>query len=247
MDYQIILDEIKKSYIEILGANLAGIYVHGSIAFNCFNWDKSDIDYLVVVDEALDCETKLKLMKATVEISAKAPPKGLEMSVVLKKYCSNFEYPTPFDLHFSNMYLNRFNINPQEYCENMNGFDKDLAAHFKIIKAVGIVLYGKEINDVFGDIPDYCYLDSIKHDVEDAREKIAKNPVYVILNLCRALAFVNDGLILSKEQGGKWGLLNLNNQFHTLISNALDSYTLNKEMIIDNEKAILFIDKNHIS
>jgi len=112
MDYQVILNEIKKSYVEILGANLVGIYVHGSIAFNCFNWDKSDIDYLVIVNETLDYETKLKLMKATVELNTKAPPKGLEMSVVLKKHCLSFIYPTHYELHFSNMHLNWFNDNP---------------------------------------------------------------------------------------------------------------------------------------
>jgi len=242
MDYQTILDEIKESYAEILGANLVGIYVHGSIAFNCFNWNKSDIDYLVVVDEALDYETKLKLMKATVELNTKAPPKGLEMSVVLRKYCLNIEYPTHYELHFSNMHLNRFINNSQEYCEEMNGYDKDLAAHFLIIKTVGIVLYGKDIDDVFGSIPKDYYLDSIKYDIEDARNEVTKKPIYVILNLCRILAFVNDGLILSKEQGGKWGLSNIDKQFHILINNALDSYTLNKEMIFDNEKAILFCD-----
>jgi len=124
----------------------------------------------------------------------------------------------------------------------MNGYDKDLAVHFKIIKTVGIVLYGKDIDDVFGNIPKEYYLDSIKYDIENARNEVTNKPVYVILNLCRALAFVNDELILSKEQGGKWGLSNIDKQFHMLISNALDSYTLDKEMIFDNEKAIIFCD-----
>lgn len=44
-----LLDRIKTAYSKILGDRLAGIYVHGSIVFGCFNWDRSDIDFLVVV------------------------------------------------------------------------------------------------------------------------------------------------------------------------------------------------------
>jgi len=249
-DYQTILNKIKESYVEILGNNLVGLYVHGSIAFNCFNWAKSDIDYIAVVDETVGIETKLELMKSTVELNKTAPQKGLEMSVVLKRYCLDFIYPTPFELHFSNMHLNRYNTGPREYCEAMNGDDEDLAAHFTVIKAVGIVLYGADINNVFGDIPRDYYLDSLKYDIENANDSIIanggiiENPVYIILNLCRVLAYVNDGLILSKEQGGKWGLANTDSRFGELIISALNSYTSDNTMAFDkdNEKARLFCD-----
>ncbi|WP_245585925.1 nucleotidyltransferase domain-containing protein [Paenibacillus pinihumi] len=36
-----------------LGSNLAGIYVHGSVAMGCFNPEKSDLDLLVVVYKKL--------------------------------------------------------------------------------------------------------------------------------------------------------------------------------------------------
>jgi streptomycin 3"-adenylyltransferase len=49
MDYNPILQQIKENYVEVIQDNLVGIYVHGSIAFNCFRWENSDIDYIVVV------------------------------------------------------------------------------------------------------------------------------------------------------------------------------------------------------
>lgn len=45
MEYQEILRKIATAYTKILQDNLAGIYVHGSIAFGCFHWSKSDIDF----------------------------------------------------------------------------------------------------------------------------------------------------------------------------------------------------------
>jgi streptomycin 3"-adenylyltransferase len=233
MDYGIILDNIKRSYRTILEDNLVGIYVHGSIAMNCFHWNSSDIDYIVVVEKELSEEQKLLLMKATVEENGAAPVKGIEMSVVLAKHCREFRYPTPFELHFSNMHLDWFRNDPIGYCKNMNGEDPDLAAHFAIILKYGIVLYGKEVRRVFSEVPREAYLDSIKSDIEDAASAVLDNPVYMILNLCRVVAYMKSDLVLSKEQGGEWGLASLNDRYHALLNDALESYRTGEEMIPD--------------
>lgn len=209
MDYHKILNSISENYRNTLKENLIGIYVHGSIALGCFNWDKSDIDYIVVIHKELSHETKKKLMDFTVRLNKQAPPKGLEMSIVLKRYCNKFYYPTPFELHFSNMHKEWYLSDPDDYCEHMQGKDKDLAAHFTIIKHAGIALYGEPIRDVFDNVPSKNYLDSIKDDILNAKKDIIKNPVYIVLNLCRVAAYIKEGLILSKKQGGEWGIENL--------------------------------------
>lgn len=50
-------------YQNILKDNLIGIYIHGSIALNCFNWDKSDIDFIIVVRDKLSIDIRLKIWK----------------------------------------------------------------------------------------------------------------------------------------------------------------------------------------
>ncbi len=125
----------------------------------------------------------------------------------------------------------------------MNGVDKDLAAHFTIIKNYGIVLYGAEINDVFADVPRNAYIDSIWSDIENAKEEIVKNPVYVILNLCRVAAFLKNDLIVSKKQGGEWALQNLPAQYHPLVSLALQSYTSGDDIEIAHAEAQKFADE----
>ena len=49
-------------------------------------------------------------------------------------------------------------------------------------------------------------MDSIWCDIEGAREDILDNPMYIILNLCRVLGYKEEGLILSKKEGGEWML-----------------------------------------
>lgn len=230
-----ILQQIKISYQKILNDRLVGIYVHGSIAFECFNWSKSDIDFLVVVSHAPSLQEKEVLIRVLLELDAQCPPKGLEMSIVLECVCNSFQYPTPFELHFSNAHKEKCTADLEKYCLTMNGVDRDLAAHFTVIRKVGITLYGKNISDVFSDIPKDDYIDSIKSDIDDAINEIDKNPVYIILNLCRVLAYIRDDVVISKEQGGKWGVENLPKVYHTIITSAENSYSENGVLTIDKE------------
>ena len=62
-------------------------------------------------------------------------------------------------------------------------------------------------------------------DIEDAETDIITNPTYIVLNLCRVLAYKKEGLILSKKEGGDWGLKNLSEKYRALILQALGEYT----------------------
>jgi streptomycin 3"-adenylyltransferase len=192
---------------------------------------KSDIDYIVVVSRTLPADVKNKLIKTTVQINESAPEKGLEMSVVLKEHCLNFKYPAPYELHFS-----------KTHRESTGGVDKDLAAHFTVIKKAGLVLHGEPIDSVFGEILKEYYLDSIMTDAENAKAEIKCNQDSVILNLCRVFAYKRDGLILSKEAGGNWGLKNINAEYGGIIKTALDNYKSSETVIINQNSALEFCD-----
>lgn len=240
MKYKKILNSIKKEYKNILKDNLVGIYVHGSIAMGCFNWNSSDIDFVVVVNKPISQDIKIKLMDSTLELSKISPPKGLEMSIVLKESCTNFIYPTPFELHFSNTHIEWYMKDKNDYCKKMNGTDKDLAAHFTIIKKFGLVLYGLPISEIFSSVPKKYYIESIKCDIENAKDEILNNPVYIILNLCRVCAYISDNVILSKTEGGEWGLINLDKNYSLIIRSALDCYKINVDYTIKNDESIKF-------
>lgn len=223
-----LLDIIKKDYQDILGSKLTGIYVHGSLAFGCFRWAVSDIDFLVVVNAPLELREKEALISVLLALDDRVPPKGFEMSVVLESICKPFVYPTPFELHFSNTHKQKCRENLREYCRGMNGTDKDLAAHFTVIHQVGSVLRGKPIEEVFARVPKADYLDSIMGDIQNAAEEILADPVYYILNLCRVLGYLESSQVLSKEQGGLWGAENLSADAK-IIRSARDAYLGNTD------------------
>lgn len=232
-----VLENFVKQSQNILGDSLVGIYLHGSAVMGCFNEKKSDIDLLIVVDTALSNEIKRRYMDMVVELNTYAPEKGIELSIVRKNVCKPFIYPTPFELHFSIAHLQWYKANPSDYIDKMNGTDKDLAAHFTIIYHRGKRLCGKEIKDVFEEVSREFYFDSIWYDIENAEEEIMANPTYIILNLCRVLAYKKDELILSKQEGGNWGIDNVPEKYHCLILHALDEYLSDRSMKWDENCA----------
>lgn len=243
MLYQNILDEFVTVSEDIIREGLTGIYLHGSMAMNCFNPAKSDIDLIIVIEDDITDVQKMEFLKQVVKLNEKAAAKGLEISVVKREYCKPFVYPTPFEFHFSSMHLQWFYDNPENYVENMKGVDNDLAAHFTIMNKYGIVLYGEQIENVFGEVPQKDYIDSIWLDVKGAREAIEEEPMYMILNLCRVLAFLKEDMYLSKQQGGEWAIGYMPKKYHPLIVQALDSYGTSQMMEVDMELAGQFADE----
>lgn len=243
MPYQNLINAFVAAAKEIIGENLTGIYLHGSLAMGCFNPDKSDIDLIIVIEQSISDEQKMKFMERVVALNQQAPAKGLEMSIVLRKYCKPFLYPTPFELHFSPAHLQWFYDAPQNYVQNMKGDDKDLAAHFTIIRQYGVTWYGEKIEKVFAQVPRQNYIDSIWEDVRNAKEEILKQPMYITLNLCRVLAFLKDGLYLSKQEGAQWAMKHLSAEYTSLISDALTCYQTNREMVIEEENGRAFADE----
>ena len=221
----------------ILQADLAGIYLHGSAVMGCFNPDKSDIDLIIVVRRALPDPVKRAYMDMVVEYNAAGPAKGIEMSVVRRDVCDPFVYPTPYELHFSAGHLEWYKNAPDEYIREMNGTDKDLAAHFTVISKRGKCLFGAPIKEMFAEVPSRDYMDSIWYDVEGAAEQITGDTMYLTLNLARVLAYREEGLVLSKKEGGEWALAHLPSEYHPLIRAALGEYCESAAAIYDEALA----------
>ena len=132
---------------------------------------------------------------------------------------------------FSKVHLDWYRNNPEDYIAKMKGTDRDLAAHITVIRARGVCLCGAPIDEVFGEVPKQDYIDSLWHDIADAEGDIAEDTMYLTLNLARVLAFLQDGSVLSKKEGGEWGLKNLPEKYHGLLREALSEYRLDQLLL----------------
>ncbi len=219
--------------------NLIGIYLHGSLATGCFNPAKSDIDLLVITHHRLSAEAKKLLIETLLRISNSPHP--LETSFLCFDDLRPWQYPTPFDLHYSEDWREKYesDLGPGEWqnwpIEEQR--DSDLAAHITMTKARGICLLGEPVGQVFPDVPGEDFAASIASDLEWALKRLDKYPVYSVLNACRVHAYFKDGRVLSKTEGAEWALENMLAQFHPIITTALEAYRSSKlEVVLPDEK-----------
>lgn len=228
VEIKILLDNIAGEAEQLLGGNFVGLYLHGSIAMGCFNPLVSDVDFLIVVREKMRVEEKRHLAQILLDVKC-GSSKGVEMSVVLLEYARNPAFPTPFEFHFSGQWAEKYRRNEVD-CSQENS-DPDLAAHFTVTKQRGIVWRGLPIDEVFSDIPKEFYVKSLLYDLNDLDKNILADPVYGILNACRTIAYLKNGLVLSKKEGGEWALENLGGEYSPVVRQALASYRTGDEFV----------------
>jgi len=153
-----------------LDNQLVGVYLHGSIVLNAFIPESSDIDLLIVVEDSLDIPTKLAIAKDIIEIDGK--PNPLEMSAIRLSDVNPWKTPGNCVFHYSNFWRNRYLeklSNPHADCYVVDSEfpDADVTSYIKLICQCGIVLYGREVKEVFSDISDEDFWEAISKDVDN--------------------------------------------------------------------------------
>jgi predicted nucleotidyltransferase len=228
----------------ILGGNLRGVYLHGSLALGCFNPAGSDIDLLVVTQRPMPVATKRLLAEAVLRTSN--APRPLEISVVHTRQSHPWRHPTPYDFHFSEAWRARLRHELQDggwrRWNDEERFDGDLAAHFTMTRQRGVWLWGEPIARVIPAVPVADFEDSIVSDLDWARARAAQSPVYGILNHCRVYAYVAEGHIYSKWEGADWAIERVPAEFRALVSSALDAYQGSGAAAFDRANVLAFMN-----
>ncbi len=231
-----VLDALTSAFTRRIGVNLKGLYLHGSMAMGCFRPWSSDIDLLAVVFEPMERETKLALVGDVMEIAEGGSEfRKVEFSVLTAGEALGAKHPIHYILHYSDSWHQSYKEGNAELVITGGG-DEDLAAHFSVIRQRGVVLYGAPIEDAIGEVPREDYLRAVWYDIKDAEANLQTIPVFVVLNLCRTLMFLESGRVGSKREGGQWafGKPELAG-YAPVIRAALGAYTQGKAPPADGE------------
>ena len=218
-----LLEELRRGCAGILGEDLTGLWLHGSAAMGCWNPLRSDLDLLAVAEAPLEPVQKRRLLDVLEALWPQAPAKGIELSVVLRDVAMEPFFPAPYELHYSPGWRAVYRADPDSLCNCNYKTDRDLPAHFAVVRAWGIPLAGPEAREVFGPVAREDFLRSVLWDLDSSEADLPLNPTPVILNLCRTLAFVHEGRLLSKAQGGRWAAGALP-EWKWLVCRALEDY-----------------------
>jgi streptomycin 3"-adenylyltransferase len=196
--------------------------LHGSLATGCHNPERSDIDLLLALDHGLTLDTKRALGQLILRYENQ--PRQLELSAMTLAQLKPWHYPPPYEFHYGDtLAADLANGNWQHWNDAVEA-DPDLAAHFTILNQRGLTLYGRPIAEIFPTVPADDYKASILTDFEWGAERVGQRPMYFVLNACRILAFLQEGLVLSKDEGGAWGLGHLPKALRAVVQQALDLY-----------------------
>ena len=198
-----LLGVLKERLSTLMKDNLVGIYVHGSLSFDCFHWNSSDIDFLAVVRRPMTVEEKISFVRTMEELSDEAPPKGFECSVMLESVCREMPFPAPYEVHFSNMWREMIRQDAEGYCSRETGTDPDLTTHVLSLRHSGIAILGPGPLRVFGPVKKEDCLRAMYFDTERVQEQMEENPIYIVLTLCRAVAYKQENLVLSKAEDNR--------------------------------------------
>jgi len=219
----------------LLGRNLVGVYLHGSLALGCFNPVRSDLDLLIVVERPLLRDRKYGLVMDL--LTRSGAPCPLELSVLALEDLHPWRHPATFQFHWSERWRAcyatqvpgpawlRWSDGAEQKPDGSPRRDPDLAAHVMMTHARGRVLLGRPIAAVFPEVPAADFIDSIVGDARAIAADPAANPVYSVLNLCRALHYLREGSIDSKAEGGAWAARMLRGEERALVRQALAAYT----------------------
>jgi streptomycin 3"-adenylyltransferase len=211
-----------------VGNNLTGVYLHGSLAMGSYFPPKSDIDLIIVVYNSLDAGFARSLNRSVAEYAEKRPTVGsIELSVITLETARTVPAQMPYELHYSEAVRRMVLEDRVEYGKHF--IDPDLPAHLMCVRKRGVRLYGKPIGEVFGEVDWQDFMQSVLEDFDwiVGGENICVSPYYGILNICRVLQLLQeDGRqVLSKYEGGSWGIGNLPQKYSALIRKALQVYS----------------------
>jgi predicted nucleotidyltransferase len=180
----------------LLGDNLIGAYLYSSAVMGDYIPGRSDLDVVVVVADRLDTGPALALARQLCAVATPFPTKGLDLTVVtLESVRSEWRFPRV------ELKLLTFFGEPHTADDEPEG-DTRVVMHFACCRDHGIPLVGPPAGEVFAPVSRREYLMALGRELN----RVWMTPHYTILNACRDLRFVEEGVICSKVAGGQWAL-----------------------------------------
>ena len=209
---------------DCLGANLEGVYLHGSLAMGDYFPGSSDIDLLLAVHMPPGAQEIGHLRDFLLARSGRPDP--IELTVMTAAERFPWRHPAPFSWHYSEAW--RAAMATQAAggpAPALPATDPDLAAHVTMLWATGRVLYGVPIADAFPQVPREDFLDAVyTRDVARAAAELSREQVDGVLNLCRLGLYACEARLGSKREGALWALADARAAEPAMVREALTAY-----------------------
>lgn len=216
---------------DLLGAQLAGLYIYGSLATGSYHRERSDIDLIAVVKRKLSPGQREAVARALVQLSDARPTRGdIDVHVVQERYVRSFEHPMPYEVCYTTDVHEDVRSGRFDFAQDRTNLD--LAAAFMEARERGVNLVGPSAQAMFGPVPWHAYINALEGEFAGARPFIMKKPVYAVLNACRILheTTSRSPSVLNKDEAGAWALQSVPRMYHSIVNDALQLYRGTKSL-----------------
>ena len=226
-----IVFDLRDGLQNTLNGRLIGLYLYGSLAYDCFNPETSDIDFVVVLSELLTPEEEQKITQLHEALGSKPKyGKRLEGTYLTEEQVKSDDHSPDF-LYY---------VEGKTFVKAKEGQgEPDFPMHRQHLHESGLKIVGCEPQKLFHAVPWEILMRSLQQEIPFIKEQFNKRPIYAVLNLCRVVRAYETHRLSSKKQGGEWGLQYLPSKFHEIIQTALNGYN---HKITDKEKQSLTED-----
>lgn len=199
-----------------LGDKLLGLYLYGSLAYDCFNPEMSDIDFIAVLLEPPSSRETQELSQLHENLGSDSEyGKRIEGTYMTEEQVKSDEFPPGF----------LFYVDGSEFIKAKAGQGElDFPMHRQHLHESGLRIVGIEPSKLFLPVPWGILKSSLHQELPFINEQNEKDPIYAVLNLCRVVRAFETQKLSSKKQAGEWGLQNLPIIFHETIHIALKVY-----------------------
>ena len=185
---------------DVVGGDLVGVYVSGSVALGDYVPGRSDLDRLVVVSRPLRPAVKGRVVAAARHEALPCPARGLELVVYTREAAARATGEAELELNLNTGRAMPFHVTFDAAEEPAHWFVLDRA----IVREHGSALVGPPPADVFAPVPRETAL----HALADSIRWHAGNPVVagesVVLNALRAWHFAATDGWASKAEAAVW-------------------------------------------
>jgi hypothetical protein len=213
-----LLAELPHALKHLLGTNLVGFYVYGSVLEPTFDPARSDVDCIAVTERALTDVEYRQLNDWLTETAAADPwVKRLQLSFLNKRSILS-EDRTACLYQFGVLTRSGSDGNPLIW---MDLFRR------------GRTLFGAGPESFVPEITPEIVHQALVREVGYLREELSGKPgsewrdklsyrIYAVLTLCRVLYSVRTGKVASKQRAARWALDHVPADWHDLIHRALE-------------------------
>jgi len=211
----------------LLGDQLVGLYVHGSVARGCSNPTTSDVDVIAVL--AGPCMDEIARALAGIHRVSDLP-----LDAVFVKQCQLLHdvEPTPIEFVIKPMGSREPRLRGEEHSYFL--LDRQDAYE------CSIALAGVRFSEFALPLPWHLVVDRLEELLPHIVPKF-KNPT---LMLCRIAYSLAHGTLCSKRDAGLWALEGLGGTWRPLIQKALDRYARGVAEDADATEALIGLERH---